>query len=120
MRDNIANHIPASVHINTDEVEPAPEWMLNSDEELIKFAKNNGIHKDVTIGDNVWIGSRVIILGGIIIGEGAVIQAGSVVSNDVPKYSIMGGNPAKEFKSRDIDHYNKLYFLSNHQAPVSL
>lgn len=66
------------------------------------------IHKDVFIEENVWIGSRVIILGGNRIGEGAIIQAGSVITEDIPKYAIVGGNPAKVFKYRDIDHYNKL------------
>jgi acetyltransferase-like isoleucine patch superfamily enzyme len=64
--------------------------------------------KDIEIEDNVWLGSRVIILGGVTIGEGAIIQAGSVVVNDIPKYAIAGGHPAKVFKHRDIDHYVKL------------
>lgn len=65
------------------------------------------VHKDVLIEDNVWLGNRVIILGGVIIGEGAIIQAGAVVVNDIPKYGIAGGNPAKTFKYRDIVHYEK-------------
>ena len=64
--------------------------------------------KDIKIEDNVWLGSRVIILGGVTIGEGAIIQAGSVVVTDIPKYAIAGGHPAKVFKYRDIDHYEKL------------
>lgn len=64
--------------------------------------------KDIKIEDNVWLGSRVIILGGVTIGEGAIIQAGSVVVNDIPKYAIAGGHPAKVFKYRNIDHYEKL------------
>ena len=66
------------------------------------------IPKDVIIEDNVWVGMNVIIMGGVHIGEGAVIQAGSVVVNDIPKYAIAGGHPAKVFKNRDIDHYEKL------------
>jgi len=66
------------------------------------------IYKDITIEDNVWLGDRVIILGGVKIGEGAIIQAGSVVVSDVPKYAIAGGHPAKVFKYRDIEHYEKL------------
>ena len=64
--------------------------------------------KDVTIEDNVWLGSRVLILGGVTIGEGAIVQAGAVVVDDIPKCGIAGGNPAKTFKYRDIDHYNRL------------
>ncbi|MCL5072852.1 MAG: acyltransferase [Actinobacteria bacterium] len=66
------------------------------------------IDKDVIIEDNVWIGSRVIILGGVTLGEGCIIQAGSVVVNDISKYCIAGGHPAKVFKQRDIEHYNAL------------
>lgn len=66
------------------------------------------INKDVIIEDNVWIGTRVLILGGVTIGEGAIIQAGAVVVNDIPKYGIAGGSPAKVFKTRDVEHYEKL------------
>ena len=66
------------------------------------------ISKDVTIEDNVWIGNRVTILPGVTLGEGSIIQAGSVVVSDVEKYAIAGGNPAKTFKYRDIEHYEKL------------
>ncbi len=66
------------------------------------------ILQDIVIEDNVWLGSRVIVLGGVTIGEGAIIQAGSVVVSDIPKYAIAGGHPAKVFKYRDIEHYEKL------------
>ncbi len=68
---------------------------------------NTYIYKDITIEDCVWIGTRVIIMGGVTLGEGCIIQAGSVVVNDVPKYAIVGGAPAKIFKSRDIEHFEQ-------------
>lgn len=66
------------------------------------------ISKDIIIGDNVWFGSRVIVLGGVKIGEGAIIQAGAMVHKDVPKCAIVGGNPAKLIKYRDIKRYDVL------------
>ena len=69
---------------------------------------NTIISKDVEIEDNVWLGNRVIILPGVKLGEGSIIQAGSVVVNDIPKYAIAGGHPAKVFKQRNIKHYEKL------------
>ncbi len=66
------------------------------------------ISKDVVIENNVWLGNRVTILPGVKIGEGAIIQAGSVVVRDIPKYAIAGGHPAEVFKTRDIEHYEKL------------
>lgn len=72
---------------------------------------NTYIHKDIIIEDNVWLGNRVIVLGGVTIGEGAIIQAGSVVVDDIPKYAIAGGHPARPFAQRDVDHYQKLKAL---------
>lgn len=69
---------------------------------------SNYISKDVIIEDNVWFGMNIIIMGGVKIGEGAIIQAGSVVVSDIPKYAIAGGHPAKVFKYRDKEHYEKL------------
>lgn len=65
-------------------------------------------YKTIIIEDNVWLGNRVILIGDLHIGEGAIIAAGSVVCKDVPMYAIVGGNPAKVIKYRDIEHYNKL------------
>ncbi len=66
------------------------------------------ISKDIVIEDFVWIGARVIILPGTEIGEGAIIQAGAVVHGKIPPYSIAGGNPAKVFKYRNVEHFLKL------------
>ena len=66
------------------------------------------ILKEIHIEDNVWLGSRVILLGGVTLGEGAIIQAGSCVVSDIPPCAIAGGHPAKVFKYRDIEHYQRL------------
>ena len=42
-------HVPTSFHINTDTVEPPPEWMLASDEKLSQFALDNGFTKDDSV-----------------------------------------------------------------------
>lgn len=82
---------------------------------------NTYIFKDIIIKDNVWIGSRVIILGGVTIGEGSIIQAGSVVVGNIPDYAIAGGHPAKVFKYRDKEHYNRLKKLGKfHWSEVLL
>jgi acetyltransferase-like isoleucine patch superfamily enzyme len=52
----------------------------------------------IIIKDNAWIGMNSIILKGVTIGEGAIIAAGSVVTKDVPDWTIVAGNPAKEVK----------------------
>lgn len=63
--------------------------------------------KNVTIDDFVWIGADVIISGDVHIGEGAIVAIGSVVVKDVPPCAIVGGNPAKIIKYRNIELFNK-------------
>lgn len=52
------------------------------------------------IEDDVWIGDRAIILRGRTIGRGAIIGAAAVVTKDVPPYTVVAGNPAREIGKR--------------------
>lgn len=56
----------------------------------------------ITICDGVWIGARAIVLPGVTIGEGAIIAAGAVVTKDVEPWTVVGGNPAKFIKKREL------------------
>lgn len=56
----------------------------------------------IEIGDMAWVCSRAIVLPGVKIGEGAVVAAGAVVAKDVPPWTIVGGNPAKEIGRRVV------------------
>ena len=60
------------------------------------------VTKPVHICDGAWIASRAIILPGVTIGEGAVVAAGAVVTKDVPPFTVVGGNPAKFIKNREL------------------
>lgn len=53
----------------------------------------------IIIGDHVWICTRAIILKGVTIGDGSVVAAGTVVTEDVPAYSLVAGNPGKVVKN---------------------
>lgn len=55
---------------------------------------------NITIGNDVWIGYRATIMAGVTVGDGAIIGSHSVVTKDVPAYTIVGGNPAKEIRAR--------------------
>ncbi|TGV04409.1 acyltransferase [Flavivirga rizhaonensis] len=76
------------------------EWKKGLDE------NKEGHYKDwsnvqslpIIIEDKVWIGFEVVILKGVRIGEGAVIGSRSVVTKDVPKWTIMVGNPAQAIR----------------------
>lgn len=64
-------------------------------------------HYGLTIEDYVWIPTRVMILPSCRkIEMGGVISSGSVVVKNVEAMSVVGGNPAKEFKKRKCVHKN--------------
>ena len=58
---------------------------------------------DTVVGNDVWIGQNATILPGVHIGDGAIIGLDSVVGSDVPPYTIVAGNPAKEIRKRFDD-----------------
>ena len=79
----------------------------NYEGEMLPFDEK-WIQKDVIVEDACWIGAHVTLLPGTHIGEGSIIQAGSVVHGYIPPLSIAGGNPAKVFKTRDKEKYERL------------
>ena len=61
----------------------------------------------IKIEDYAWIPTDVMVLPSCRhIGRGAVVSSGSVVVKDVEDMSVVGGNPAKEFKKRKCVHSN--------------
>lgn len=98
----IGNHFHSGTGINI---------MLGSHDydhdNAIPYGKHH-IPKNVEIGDFVWLGTNCSIVGNVTIGEGAIVGYGAVVVKDVPPYAIVGGNPAKILKYRDIEHFKEL------------
>ena len=54
--------------------------------------------RPICIGSNVWVGFDCCVLPGVSIGEGPVVGARSVVTEDVPPYTIVAGNPARTIR----------------------
>lgn len=50
-------------------------------------------------GDN-WVGMNAVILKGVTVGFGSIIAAGAVVTKSVPRFSVVGGVPAKVIRMR--------------------
>lgn len=66
----------------------APEWRRHVGDEAETLTTTR-------VGHDVWIGMSSIVLANVTIGDGAVVAAGAVVTQDVPPYAIVGGNPAQ-------------------------
>ena len=79
---------------------------LNSDDHRMDVVgsamwdSGRGDRHRIVVEDDVWIGHGAIILSPALIGRGAIVAAGSVVTREVPRYSIVGGNPARVIRMR--------------------
>lgn len=58
---------------------------------------------DTVIGNDVWVGNNVTFMQGVRVGDGAIIGTNSLVTKDVPAYTIVGGNPARQIRARFDD-----------------
>lgn len=66
-----------------------------------EFLKNHGYPrtiKPVTVKEGAIISVGCIIIAGVTIGKNSIVGAGSVVSQDVPDYCVVAGNPARVVK----------------------
>ncbi len=64
-----------------------------------KIAKKR-YEKACIIENDVWIGANAVVNRGVTVGNGAIIGAGSVVTDNVPPYAIVAGNPSRILKFR--------------------
>lgn len=68
----------------------------------ISSSRHEQIEKPIIIGDRAWVAAEVFIGPGVTIGEGAVVGARGCVFRDVEAWFVVGGNPAKFIKKREI------------------
>jgi serine O-acetyltransferase len=75
----------------------------------VTIGRRDRIAKDDTriteypvVEDEVWIGPHAIIVGGVTIGRGSRIGGGAFVTEDVPPYSVVAGNPSSIVKTNCV------------------
>lgn len=68
----------------------------------ISLSHNPLITEPIIIKDQVWIGAASYVGLGVTIGQGAVVGATASVYKDVEPWTIVGGNPAKFIKKRNL------------------
>ncbi len=80
-----------------------PFYIFEGWDEEIPPAVDMPLKGDTIVGNDVWIGQNATILPGVHIGDGAIIGLNSVVGHDIPPYTIVAGNPARELRKRFDD-----------------
>lgn len=68
----------------------AGKWLPSNLEDFIQ----------INIGEYAWIGEAAVIMADV--GKGTAVSAGSVVSNVLPEYVVVAGNPARFVRKMEI------------------
>jgi acetyltransferase-like isoleucine patch superfamily enzyme len=88
-----------------DEVAIAPGAVIIAHSGGSPFQARLGVFHEapqkVVLRKGSWVGVGAIILPGVEVGEGAIVAAGSVVSQNVPPYTVVAGNPARPVRKLD-------------------
>jgi len=80
--------VPQEMQARRQELERVPTRPL-------RFAAAEVPAQPIHVEPNVWIGFDTCVLPGVTIGEGAVVGAKSVVTQSVPPFTVVAGNPAR-------------------------
>lgn len=56
----------------------------------------------ISVGAQSWVCARAVVMPGVSIGEGAVVGCAAVATKDVIPWTVVGGNPAKFIKKREL------------------
>lgn len=59
--------------------------------------------RPVTLEDNVWVGFDAVVLPGVTLGRGCVVGCKTIISEDVPPYAVVVGDPARIIRYLEPD-----------------
>ncbi len=85
-----------------DDVFVGPNVTFTNDRYPVSRAKIFKL-EGIIVKKGAVIGANATILPGLILGEGCMVAAGSVVTKNIPPFTLVAGNPAKQIKSLKAD-----------------
>ena len=89
------------VHIGANTTVSQRAFLCTASHEITK-SLNPLVTAPIEIKDQAWIAAEAYVGMGVTIGQGAVVGARAVVVKDVEPWTVVGGNPARFIKKREI------------------
>ena len=93
------NVVPVTIGDNTTVSQGAYLCTASHD---ITNPLNPLVTKPIVIEDQAWVAAGAFVGMGVTIGQGAVVGARAAVFKNVEPWTVVGGNPAKFIKRREI------------------
>ncbi|MBS9523192.1 putative colanic acid biosynthesis acetyltransferase [Litoribacter ruber] len=98
---NVDCYNPGCVRIGKNSTVSQKAYLCTATHD-ITLAHHPLIISPITIKDQVWVAADAFIGPGVTIHQGAVVGARAAVFKDVEGWSVVGGNPAKFIKIRQL------------------
>ncbi len=92
---------PAPIFISSHTTVSQYSYLCTASHDITKPSMEL-ITKPIRIASQVWVASDTFIGMGVTIGEGAVVGARACVFKDVEPWTVVGGNPARFLKRREL------------------
>jgi len=92
---------PAIIEVQTQTIISQYSYLCTASHDITNRS-HPLITAPIIIKDQVWIAADAFIGPGVTIGQGAVVGARACVFKDVEPWTVVGGNPAKFIKKREI------------------
>lgn len=110
-KEYLEAHIPTAVHIDSDEFEVGPQWIMVDDEKLLNFARGNGITPETTViiygndGLNVGASAKLSAVLRYIGIKNVMCLNGTIKNWILNGYPVERGNNPKQPCEEDLSHY---------------
>lgn len=91
----------APIHIGAQSTVSQGAFLCTASHDITD-PKNHLITKPIVIEGQAWVGAGAFVGMGVTIHEGAVVGARAAVFKSVEPWTVVGGNPAKFIKKREI------------------
>ena len=99
--DNAEIYNPDIVHLGRNCVVSQHAYLCCASHNIYSNAHEQ-INAPIIMHDRSWVAADAFVGMGVTIGEGAVVGARAAVFKDVEPWTVVGGNPAKVIKKREI------------------
>ena len=101
MDENVNCYNVAPVHIGAQSTVSQGAFLCTASHDITN-SKNPLVTSPIIVESQAWVAADAFVGMGVTIGEGAVVGARSAVFKDVESWTVVGGNPAKFIKKREI------------------
>ena len=91
------------MNVDTLQVEQRRKILQKSATDQFRLLPSGETSSPVYIEDNVWVGFDAVIMPGVRLGRGCIVGSKSIVTEDVPPYTVVTGNPVKIIRQLQPD-----------------